>query len=241
MAVISGIGWVTAAGLGCGKDHDSFSMPNERLAVIDRGSVFDRPYKNFGRMDEFSRLGLAGVTFALRDAGLEQSDAKRAIGIIAATVYGCLWTDVDYYETVVPHGGTLASPNLFAYTLPNCFLGEAAIRFGLTGESFVVNASSVTDLVCLQMALDSIQAEEVEKIVCGCCDLGRPPSFDGKNETPPGALFFVIESQIDSKRGAYGELELPVKGGITFNGIAIADLVMLADVCLKSKTANLKT
>ena len=238
MAVISGIGWVTAAGLGCGKDHDSFSMPNKRLARIERRSVFDQPYKNFGRMDEFSRLGLAGVTFALRDAGLEQWDTKRDISIIATTKYGCLWTDIDYYETVVPPGGALASPNLFAYTLPNCFLGEAAIRFGLTGESFIVNASSVTDLVGLQMALFDIEAGEAEKIVCGCCDLGRPSQFEGKNEIPPGALFVVIESQIEPKRAAYGRLALDVKGGISFNGTAINDLVMLAEVCLKSKDTN---
>ena len=124
MTAISGIGWVTAAGMGCGRDHDDFSMPNRPLPAIDRKSVFDRPDKNFGRMDEYSRLGLAAVTFALRDAGLEQWESKRDIGVIAATGYGCLWTDIDYYETVIPHEGTLASPNLFAYTLSLIHISE---------------------------------------------------------------------------------------------------------------------
>ena len=35
--------------------------------------------------------------------------------------------------------GRLSSPNLFAYTLPNSFAGEAALRFGLTGPTLVVN------------------------------------------------------------------------------------------------------
>ena len=83
MTVISGIGWVTAAGMGCGRDQHDFAMPNRPLAAIDRSSVFDRPDKNFGRMDEYSRLGLAAVTFALRDAGLEKWETKRNIGIVA--------------------------------------------------------------------------------------------------------------------------------------------------------------
>ena len=235
MTAISGIGWVTAAGMGCGRDHDDFSMPNRPLAAIDRRSVFDRPDKNFGRMDEYSRLGLTALTFALRDAGLEQWEFKRDIGVIAATGYGCLWTDIDYYETVIPHGGTLASPNLFAYTLPNCFLGEAAIRFGLTGESYVVNASSVTDPISLHLALDSLAAGEIDTIICGFCDLGRPAHLGGENMAPPGALFFVIEKITDPGRRIYGQLVLTKNGNLFFEGIPMSDPVMLAKACLQNK------
>ena len=234
IAVISGIGWVTAAGMGCGRDHDSFSMPSARLAAIERKSVFNRPYRNFGRMDEYSRLGLAAITFALRDAGLEQWHTKRDIGIIAATEYGCLWTDIDFYNTVLPEGGTLASPYLFAYTLPNCFLGEAAIRFGLTGESFVVNEPAGTGLVSMQLALVSMAVKESETMICGVCDLGRPSQFGGTNDVSPGALFFVLESAADPKRRAYGELDLNTDGGIRFNRTAINNLVELVQACLQA-------
>ncbi len=49
---------------------------------------------------------------------------------------------MEYFEQVIANGGNLASPNLFALTLPNIFLGEAAIRFGLTGPGFAVNCSA---------------------------------------------------------------------------------------------------
>jgi 3-oxoacyl-[acyl-carrier-protein] synthase II len=234
IAVINGIGWVTAAGMGCGKDHDSFAMPNARLAAVERKSVFDQPYRNFGRMDEFSRLGLAAIAFALRDADLEQWHTKRDIGMIAATEYGCLWTDIDYYETVLPEGGTLASPYLFAYTLPNCFLGEAAIRFGLTGESFVVNEPAAAGLVSMQLALGSMAAKESEKMICGVCDLGRPSQFGGTNDVAPGALFFVLETAADAKRRTYGELDLNTDGGIRFNRNNINNLVELVQACLQA-------
>jgi len=235
IAVISGIGWVTAAGMGCGKDHDSFSMPNARLDAIERKSVFNRPDRNFGRMDEYSRLGLAAIAFALRDAGLEQWHTKRDIGIIAATEYGCLWTDIDYYETVLPEGGILASPYLFAYTLPNCFLGEAAIRFGLTGESFVVNEPAGSGLVSMQLALGSMAVKESETMICGICDLGRPSQFGGENDVAPGALFFVLETAADPKRRTYGELDLNTGGGIRFNRTAVHNLVELVRACLQAR------
>ena len=232
MTDISGIGWVTSTGMACGKDHAGFELSNRPLKPIERKSVFDRPDKNFGRMDEFSRLGLAAVTFALRDAGLEQWESKRNIGIIATTCYGCLWTDIDYYNSVLPEDGLLASPNLFAYTLPNCFLGEAAIRFGLTGDSYVINASSIADPTCLRLALNSLSIGEADKIICGFCDLGRPVQFEGQDRTPPGALFFVIEKQIDSDRQRYGQLDLAEDGGIFFEGTAVSDTIMLAEACL---------
>jgi 3-oxoacyl-[acyl-carrier-protein] synthase II len=235
IAVISGIGWITAASMGCGKDHDSFSMPNARLETIERKSVFDEPYRNFGRMDEYSRLGLAAITFALRDAGLEQWQTKRDIGIIAATEYGCLWTDIDYYETVIPEGGTLASPYLFAYTLPNCFLGEAAIRFGLTGESFAVSGSAETGLVSMQLALGNIAAKESETMICGVCDLGRPTQFGGTSDVCPGALFFVLEASSGPNRRTYGRLDLDPEGGIRFNHNHIHNLVGLVQACLQAK------
>ena len=235
MTAISGVGWVTSTGMGGGKDRANFEMSNRPLTPIERKSVFDRPDKNFGRMDEFSRLGLAAVTFALRDAGLEHWESKRNIGIIATTGYGCLWTDIDYYNTVIPEGGTLASPNLFAYTLPNCFLGEAAIRFGLTGDSYVINASSLADPTCLRLALNSLSIGEADKMICGFCDLGRPEQFEDQDVTPPGALFFVIEKQIESDRQRYGQLALVEDGSVLFDGIVVSDTIMLAEACLEHK------
>jgi len=143
-ARITGIGWVFPGGMDSGKSGfekmgRKFSEKIGQLPLIKRKEVFTKPYKHFGRMDSFSRLGLAAIAFALKDAGLEEWTEKRNIGVIVSSVYGCLNTDIDYFRTVIPEKGALASPNLFAYTLPNSFLGEAAILFGMTGETFVVS------------------------------------------------------------------------------------------------------
>ncbi|MDX2440765.1 MAG: hypothetical protein QNK40_09460 [Desulfobacterales bacterium] len=86
IASVTGIGWITAAGMECGRKADSFSMPTGNLPKITGTVVFGKPYKHFGRMDEYSRLGLAAIAFALKDAGLEKWKKKRDIGIIASTV-----------------------------------------------------------------------------------------------------------------------------------------------------------
>jgi 3-oxoacyl-[acyl-carrier-protein] synthase II len=230
---ISGLGWITATGKGCGKDHRSFAMTTDRLSPIDRKDVFDQPYKNFGRMDEYSRVGLAAVAFALRDAGLEQFDTRRDIGLVAQTEYGCLWTDIDYYYSALPQGGTMASPNLFAYTLPNCFMGEAAIRFGLTGESYIINEPSGSGLAAVALALEEIAAGTSQTMICGRCDLGRPPLLATADEIAAGALFFVMQHAMPEPPGGYGTLERTENGQLFFNQQEITDLTVLARECLR--------
>ena len=234
IAEITGIGWVTTASMGCGKDHDQFAMTCGPLPKITAAAVFDRPYPAFRRLDEYSRLGLAAIAFALKDAGLDEWAEKRNIGIISSTAYGCLPTDIDYYDSVMRQQGTGASPALFSYTLPNSFLGEAAIRFGLTGVSFVISEQRPFGRSCLQMALNHIACDATEKILCGFCDLGCPPFLcDGCNAAR-GALFFVIEKYPAREALTYGRLHLKSKGDILFNRCEIADLCMLAQKCLEA-------
>ena len=232
-AMISGIGWVTAAGMGRGREYDTFAVTDGQLPRLTSNKIFgSNAYKRFGRMDRYSKLGLAAITFALKDAGLDGWKKKRPIGIIASTVYGCLGTDIDYYDTVIPQEGLLASPHLFAYTLPNCFLGDAAIRFGLTGTSFVVNEHCLSGLIGLQMALDSIVLGESDKVLAGVCDLGPPALLQSAGKARPCAIFLVIERLSDRCSSPYGELGLNEKGAVLFNEKEIEDLIGLVHQCL---------
>jgi len=243
-AEITGIGWVTTAGMGCGKDHDRFDTPCGPLPEIAPADVFDKPYPHFGRMDKYSRIGLTAIAFALKDAGLAEWKVKRNIGIIASTVYGCLGTDVDYYDTVMSKKGLGASPALFSYTLPNSFLGEAAIRFGLTGKSFIVNEQVPSGLACLNMSLDSIGCGESKTMLCGVCDLGCPPALGANSNLPPGALFFVIDKSPMKGSSTYGTVSLDRKYRILFRQTEIEDLTMLVRKCLtgyRSRQGKSKT
>jgi 3-oxoacyl-[acyl-carrier-protein] synthase II len=238
--LITGIGWVNSTGMGCGREHSRFEMPAGRLPRITRKSISEEPYQRFGRMDSFSRLGLAAIAFALKDADLETWTRKRNISIIASTVHGCLSTDLSYFDTVIPQEGRLASPNLFAYTLPNSFLGEAAIHFGLTGSSYTISSPSASKLQSLRMAIISLDGGESEKVLSGICDLESPDLFARPGKEIPGALFFMIEKSSKKIGTAYGEVGLDRKGMLNFNGSKVEDIVNLVRRCLTAKHAKVK-
>ena len=188
---VTGIGWAGAAGMGTGRGATPFALPSGELPPITRQEVFPEPDSRFGRLDAFSRLALAGVALALRDAGIEKWEQPRAVGIAASTTYGCTGTDLDYLATLGEAPG-LASPQLFAYTLPNVFLGEAAIRFGLTGPTLIVSDEEGTGAAALETALDYISGGG-DTALAGICDLARPAQLPERPAPPPGALFFVLE------------------------------------------------
>jgi 3-oxoacyl-[acyl-carrier-protein] synthase II len=233
-AEITGIGWVTAAGMGRGREHQSFAMPQGPLPEINPADMFKKPYPNFRRMDEYSRLGLTATALALIDAGLSEWTRKRDIGIIASTYYGCLATDVDYYKTVIPDRGAHASPALFSYTLANSFLGEAAIRFGLTGINYVITEQRPTGLVGLQTALDHITRGAIEKILGGVCDVGCSQIFGQPGKVLPGAVFFMLEKSPTKDRPSYGKLQLNSIGDLLLDGSEIKDLSGLVQKCITS-------
>jgi 3-oxoacyl-[acyl-carrier-protein] synthase II len=231
---ITGIGWVTAAGMGRGKEHQRFAMPRGQLPEINPTDMFKKPYPNFRRMDEYSRLGLTATALALMDAGLSEWARERDIGIIASTFYGCLGTDVDYYKTVIPDRGAHASPALFSYTLANGFLGEAAIRFGLTGINYVITEQRPTELAGLQTALDHISRGVIEKILGGVCDVGCPQIFDESVKVLPGAVFFMLEKSPSKEQSSYGKLQLNRTGALLLDGSEINDLTDLVQKCITS-------
>ncbi len=96
--------------------------------------------KRWGRMDRISRLAVVEVGRALRLAGLLLNEpGKLGVsgtgGLIGASSYGCLATDLAFAESMAA-GLDLASPTLFSYTLPNIALAEAASHYGLTGPVY---------------------------------------------------------------------------------------------------------
>lgn len=227
---ISGIGWVTPAGCGLGRENSQQPLCAGALEIPKRKQVFAKADMRFGRLDEFSRIGLAGIAFCLRDAGMEEWEEKRHIGIVAASRYGCLQTDLAYLDTLIPEEGKLASPNLFAYTLANSFLGEAALRFGLAGNTLVFNHADTTSLSPLCYALEELEWSGQQAIVTGICDLPAAEGFATTNETP-GSLFLLLSKQPLRDSLPYGELELN-DGMMFFKGERVSDLSNLVAMCL---------
>jgi len=184
-------------------------------------------------MDDYSKLGLTAIAFALKDAGLEKWQQRRPVGIIASTLHGCLKTDIDYFDTVIPQSGLLASPQLFAYTLPNSFLGEAAIAFGLSGMSYVVGESLPWDLTSLRLALHSIAWQEHEAMLAGVCDAGGQTPFTTNGSCLCGAVFVLLERISRRAATPYGSVVLDEEGGVFFNNVEKMNFIELVQGCLE--------
>jgi len=232
IAAVTGIGWVSTESMGYGRHHKILQSKDGKLPKLTSRMVFGEVSPRFGRLDEYSKLGLAAATFALKDAGQDQWNEKRPAGIVVSSIYGCLATDMEYFEGVIANGGSLASPNLFACTLPNIFLGEAAIRFGLTGPGFAVNEPEPVGMEGLNLALCSISLDENPVMIVGTSDPGCPPLFPYQVEMTIGALFFVIEKRPIDESMSYGGLDMTREGAVLFNGVQIQSLASLFKECL---------
>jgi 3-oxoacyl-[acyl-carrier-protein] synthase II len=135
---------------------------------------------------------------------------------------------------MLPEDGKLASPSLFAYTLPNAFLGEAAIHFGLSGATYVINETYLSGLFGLTLAMNSIKTGEHETVIVGKCDYGPPPVLSVTLNPTPQALFLVLQSGKAAKKTlSYGELTQRNSMKVFFNTEEITDLDDLAWMCTK--------
>jgi len=211
-------------------------IPGKEPRILTAKNLLGHPYKPFGRMDYFSKLGFAGIVKAMKDAGRSEWQAKRNIGLIATTRFGCLETDQNYFATVTTDHGMGASPALFAYTLPNCFLGEAAIFLGLTGEGFVINETDPTGITGLSMAMTTLfEDDSMEAMVYGICDTPQISGIKTPKNLFQGALFMVLENKAPYLHTPYGALEFDASGTIIYNQETVSDIVVLAENALKGR------
>lgn len=228
---------VFITGWGQGREREpvtgAYPLNDAPLPVIRRADVLDAPDKTFGRMDAFCRLGLAACARTLRRAGVYP--AKRELpeptGMVVGTGYGCLATDLAYFGTCPPLGEG-CSPHLFAYTLPNVLLGEAALRFGLRGPAFVLQrdpASAALDAAPVLAALDFLEDGDAEAMLAGICELGLPDTLERGDALPAtlrGSLFLLLEK---SPPPAYAAatpsvLERSADGGLVVDGAPAPDM-----------------
>ncbi|NLC71438.1 MAG: hypothetical protein GX751_08790 [Desulfuromonadaceae bacterium] len=228
-AFVTGLGWVTSAGMGRGRSGDRFAFGKGELPILSRQRIFADPYPRFGRLDDFSRLGLAGIALALADGGFDHCHDKRNIGLFAATILGSMATDITYFDSLLPERGGLASPNLFAYTLSSTFLGEAAIRFGLSGPGFVANLTGKGELDPFVLGLEGIAFNDCESAVCGFCNTSVP-SVDPSNGQPEGALFLVLERSGLAGGHSYGILCRQPDGQIFVDDVPVPDCQKMVEV-----------
>jgi 3-oxoacyl-[acyl-carrier-protein] synthase II len=206
---VPGGAWITASGIGCISKGDKFSMPDGALPKLQKKLLSSKPEERWGRLDYFSKAGLVAASLALKDAGLDSRESAAA-GVIASTVSGSVDVDHTYFKSVVPQGGLLASPNLFAYTLPNCMLGEISIRFGLTGPAMVVSQTTGDMMSGIISGVKFISYDLCEEVIAGYCNTETCSNYFDTS-CKPGAVFLVLQKTIDASPIVFNGSELIYK------------------------------
>ncbi len=204
---IIGGGWVTASGTGQINNGDRFSMPEGPLGPLRREMCSSAPDPRWGRLDRYSKAGLIGASLAIQDAGLDSGAEPSETAIIVSTFNGSIEVDYKYYETVLPQDGLLASPNLFAYTLPNCMLGEIAIRYRFTGPAMVVSQPAADMLNGVLFGAQCLYSGLSKQVLAGYCNVecGLDPTHTGFR---PGAVFLVMQKATGKSSLAYDGKQL---------------------------------
>lgn len=162
-------GWITSTGYGTLRSGDEYLFSQgETVYSVAKSAIFTRPVRNFGRLDRLSRITLATVALALKDASIDSSpDNKVSIGIIGSNSNGSLETDGAFFSDYLENGRKLARANLFIYTLPSSPLGEAAIHFGLKGPLLYTAYSENSVQTLLTCSSEMIAAGEAGMLLAG--------------------------------------------------------------------------
>lgn len=169
---ILGIGWIGHKEHGCvGKEIRIGHEDGEGVNALHKKEIFSYPFKNFGRLDNDSKITCCAVALALKDAGIEYAaDQKQDIGIIGTSKSGSLKSDAAYFKDYLVSGRRLARGNLFVYTLPSSPLGEAAIHFGLQGPLLYTAAPAESLTRTLKIAEEMVISGDVSMMIGGMAE-----------------------------------------------------------------------
>ncbi|SPE29933.1 3-oxoacyl-(acyl-carrier-protein) synthase II [Burkholderiales bacterium] len=136
------------------------------------------PAKEVRRMDAFIHYGVAASAQAIRDCGIEVTDANRQrIGCMVGSGIGGLPMIEDNHNEVVTRGPRRISPFLIPGAIINMIAGNVSIMFGLQGPNFAIVSACTTGLHSLGIAARLIEHDDADVMIAGgaegsVCPLG---------------------------------------------------------------------
>jgi 3-oxoacyl-[acyl-carrier-protein] synthase II len=136
------------------------------------------PAKEIRRMDIFIHYGVAASVQALRDSGIEVTDANRdRIGCIVGSGIGGLPLIEENHGEAVNRGPRRISPFLIPGAIINMISGNVSIMHGLRGPNFAIVSACTTGLHSIGESGRLIERGDADVMVAGgaestICPLG---------------------------------------------------------------------
>ena len=187
----SGVGKITR--------YDASSYRSQIAGEVRDFQITDYvPAKDVRRMDAFIHYGLAASAQAIRDSGVEITDANRErIGCMVGSGIGGLPMIEENHEEVRTRGARRISPFLIPGAIINMIAGNVSIMFGLQGPNFAIVSACTTGLHSLGIAARLIEYGDADLMIAGgaegtVCPLGvggfaAMQALSVRNDDPAGA------------------------------------------------------
>jgi len=136
------------------------------------------PAKEARRMGTFIHYGIAASAEAIRDSGLEITDANReSIGCMVGSGIGGLPVIEDNHTEFMNRGPRRISPFMIPGVIINMISGNLSIMYGLKGPNLAIVTACTTGLHCIGQAGRLIEYGDADVMIAGgaestVCPLG---------------------------------------------------------------------
>jgi 3-oxoacyl-[acyl-carrier-protein] synthase II len=126
------------------------------------------PAKDARRMDLFIQFGVSAAIQAIRDSGIEITDANsERIGCIAgAGIGGLPWIEANY-EEFRTRGARRISAFMIPAAIINMIAGDLSIMYGLKGPNWGIVSACTTGLHCIGEAGRLIEYGDADVMIAG--------------------------------------------------------------------------
>ncbi|MCA3800615.1 beta-ketoacyl-ACP synthase II, partial [Burkholderia sp.] len=126
------------------------------------------PAKEARSMDTFIHYGIAAGVQAIKDSGLEVTEANaERIGVMVGSGIGGLPMIEDTHQTYVDRGPRRISPFFVPGSIINMISGHLSIMFGLKGPNLAAVTACTTGLHSIGLAARLIQVGDADVMVAG--------------------------------------------------------------------------
>ncbi|NKQ11039.1 beta-ketoacyl-ACP synthase II [Pseudomonas sp. SST3] len=126
------------------------------------------PAKEARKLDLFIQYGLAASFQAVRDSGLEVTDANRErIGVAMGSGIGGLTNIENSCKSLIEQGPRRISPFFVPGSIINMVSGFLSIHLGLQGPNYAIATACTTGSHCIGMAARNIAYGEADVMVAG--------------------------------------------------------------------------
>jgi len=218
-----------ASVLGIGVDEFEASLYAGRSGVrTDAGPAtagiadFD-PREHLGKkglrsLDRAARLLCVALNQILSDPVPPKSDDSDGLGLVCGTMLGGLDSIVSFDWSGLSDGVKYVNPGAFPNTVINSAVGQAAIRFGLTGVNSTLSAGASSGLYAMHYAAELIRMGGARLIMAG-----------GVDELSDAALDAYTRMGLISPRGVVSPFANDRDGTAPGEGAAVCVLLAAED------------